>query len=68
MGLQVYAFHPIDENLFKNKLFITRWAMIDISIILVLFSVPFPFIFGMILLGEFLDRVMFYNQLSLQKI
>jgi len=68
MSLQVYAFHPLDEPLFKNKGFLIRWAMIDISIILVLFAVPFPIIFGLILLGEFLDRLQFYNHLHIQKI
>jgi len=68
MGVSLYAFLPVDENLFKNKLFMIRWGLIDISIILVLFDAPFFIILLMILLGEFLDRVIFYNQLLIQKI
>jgi ferredoxin len=68
MGVSLYAFHPLDEKLFKNKLFMIRWGLIDISIILVLFDAPFFIILLMILLGEFLDRVIFYNQLLIQKI
>lgn len=68
MSMQVYNFHPLDEQLFKNKLFVTRWAMIDISIILLLFSVPFPYILTLILLGEFMDRIQFYNELKWNKV
>lgn len=68
MFIDVYGFHKMDDKLFKDKLFVARWATIDISIILVLFSVPFPFVLGLIVLGEFLDRVKFYNQLRVQKI
>lgn len=68
MMIDVYSFHQMDEKLFKDKLFIARWALIDISIILVLFSVPFSIVFGMILLGEVLDRVKFYNNLKLNRV
>lgn len=68
MFIDVYGFHQIDENIFKNKLFVARWATIDISIIMVLFGVAFPFIFGLIVLGEFLDRVKFYNELKIRKV
>jgi len=68
MFIDVYGFHNMEDKLFKDKLFVFRWATIDISIILVLFSVPFPIILGLIVLGEFLDRVKFYNQLRIQRI
>lgn len=68
MGVSLYAFHPPDEKLFKNKLFLIRWGLIGISIILVIFDAPFFIILLMILLGEFLDRVIFYNQLLIPKI
>lgn len=68
MFIDVYGFHKMDDKLFKDKLFVTRWAIIDIPIILVIFGVPFPVIFGLVLLGEFLDRIKFYNELELQKV
>lgn len=68
MAIDVYGFYQMDDNLLKDKLFVARWATIDISIILVLFSAPFPFIFGLIVLGEFLDRVKFYHQLKIQNL
>lgn len=68
MFIDVYGFHHLDDQLFKDKLFVARWATIDISIILVLFSVPFPIIFGFIILGEFLDRFKYYQQLRTQNI
>jgi hypothetical protein len=68
MFIDVYGFHQMDEHLFKDKLFVARWSTIDISIILVLFGVPFPFVFGLIALGEILDRVKFYNSLEIQKV
>jgi DMSO reductase anchor subunit len=67
MIIDVYGFHQMDDQLFKDKLFVARWAIIDISIILVLFNVAFPYIFVLIVLGEFLDRVKFYNQLRIQE-
>lgn len=68
MIIDIYGFHQIEDHLFKDKLFVARWATIDISIILVLFKVPFPIIFGLLVLGEFLDRVKFYNSLRIHKV
>jgi Fe-S-cluster-containing dehydrogenase component/DMSO reductase anchor subunit len=68
MGVSLFSFHLLYEKLFKNTLFMIRWGLIDISIILVIFDASFFIILLMILLGEFLDRVIFYNQLLIQKI
>jgi Fe-S-cluster-containing dehydrogenase component/DMSO reductase anchor subunit len=68
MFIDVYGFGKLDDQLFKDKLFIARWATIDIAIILLLLGAPFPFILGMILIGEFLDRIKFYNELRIQKV
>lgn len=62
-------YFPLEKMNKKTKIFtFIRWSMIDISIILLFFSSPFWIIIGVFLIGEFLDRVLFYQALEIEKI
>lgn len=68
MMIQASIHYPLNDQLFKNPLFMIRWGLIDLSIVLVIFNIPFPIIVTIFLVSEFLDRMMFYKKLRIQTI
>lgn len=62
-------YFPLEKMDKKTKtLAFIRWSMIDISIILLLFSVPYWIIISVFLIGEFLDRILFYEALEVERV
>lgn len=65
-GLHIYNFISFDQSLFKYPLFLFRWSLIDLSIILYLVGTPTWTLLLCIGLGELLDRVLFYEDLKIE--
>lgn len=67
-ALDIYNFISFEESLKKYPLFLIRWSMIDIGIILFIIGTPFWSLLLCIGLGEFLGRILFYENLEIEKI
>ncbi len=65
VGLQLYFIVKNPLNLVKKSLIFVRWGLVDLAMIFYYFDLSMVWIIAIVMVSEFLDRILFYEDLEL---